>query len=159
MQGGYDLWLTDVARSAASRFTFDPASDFSPVWSSDGTQVVFRSINRTGFGPSDLFVKPANGSADERPLLATPEGKTALDWSRDGRFIELLGTYHPTTKVLKLDAECYGKWLKVGAKPSGTLAAVIRRVRRRCVPCRSARRWPLSRPDNRQPLRRKRRRW
>ena len=50
--------------------------------------------------------------------------------ARDGRFIELLGTYHPITKVLKLDAERYGKWLKVGAQPSGTLAAVIRRVAR-----------------------------
>jgi len=50
--------------------------------------------------------------------------------ARDGRFIELLGTYHPVTKVLKLDDERYGKWLKVGAQPSGTLAAVIRRVRR-----------------------------
>jgi small subunit ribosomal protein S16 len=49
---------------------------------------------------------------------------------RDGRFIELLGTYHPTTKALKLDAERYEKWLKVGARPSSTLAAVIRRVGR-----------------------------
>lgn len=50
--------------------------------------------------------------------------------ARDGRFIELLGTYHPITKVLKLDDERYGKWIKVGAQPSGTLAAVIRRVKR-----------------------------
>ena len=50
--------------------------------------------------------------------------------ARDGRFIELLGTYHPVTKSLKLDAERYDKWLKVGARPSGTLAAVIRRVNR-----------------------------
>jgi len=50
--------------------------------------------------------------------------------ARDGRFIELLGTYHPSTKVLKLDTERYEKWRKVGAKPSGTLAAVIRRVQR-----------------------------
>jgi small subunit ribosomal protein S16 len=50
--------------------------------------------------------------------------------ARDGRFIELLGTYHPITKVLKLDAERYDKWLKVGARPSGTLAAIIRRVNR-----------------------------
>jgi small subunit ribosomal protein S16 len=50
--------------------------------------------------------------------------------ARDGRFIELLGTYHPITKVLKLDRERYQKWLSVGAKPSGTLAAVIRRTDR-----------------------------
>lgn len=50
--------------------------------------------------------------------------------ARDGKFIELLGTYHPMTKVLKLDTERYEKWLKVGAQPSGTLASIIRRVAR-----------------------------
>jgi small subunit ribosomal protein S16 len=50
--------------------------------------------------------------------------------ARDGRFIELLGTYHPTTKVLKLDQERYQKWISVGAQPSGTLAAVVRRTAR-----------------------------
>jgi small subunit ribosomal protein S16 len=50
--------------------------------------------------------------------------------ARDGKFIELLGTYHPGTKVLKLDTARYDKWLKVGALPSGTLAAVVRRAAR-----------------------------
>jgi small subunit ribosomal protein S16 len=50
--------------------------------------------------------------------------------ARYGRFIELLGTYHPTTKVLKLDQERYQKWISVGAQPSGTLAAVVRRTNR-----------------------------
>jgi small subunit ribosomal protein S16 len=50
--------------------------------------------------------------------------------ARDGRFIELLGTYHPKTKVLKLDQDRYKKWISVGAQPSGTLAAVIRRTAR-----------------------------
>jgi small subunit ribosomal protein S16 len=54
--------------------------------------------------------------------------------ARDGRFIELLGTYHPITKVLKLDKERFDKWRKVGAQPSGTLAAVIRRVERAAAP-------------------------
>jgi small subunit ribosomal protein S16 len=50
--------------------------------------------------------------------------------ARDGRFIELLGTYHPKTKVLKLDQERYEKWVKVGAQPSGTLLALINRQAR-----------------------------
>ena len=50
--------------------------------------------------------------------------------ARDGKFIELLGTYHPVTKVLKLDSERYQKWVSVGAQPSGTLAAIIRRTAR-----------------------------
>jgi len=50
--------------------------------------------------------------------------------ARDGKFIELLGTYHPITKVLKLDHEKFEKWVKVGAQPSGSLAAIIRRTLR-----------------------------
>lgn len=50
--------------------------------------------------------------------------------ARDGKFIELLGTYHPVTKVLKLDSERYEKWIKVGAQPSGTLSAIVRRTAR-----------------------------
>ena len=50
--------------------------------------------------------------------------------ARDGKFIELLGTYHPITKALKIDAEKYAKWLKVGAQPSGTLASIVRRTSR-----------------------------
>ena len=50
--------------------------------------------------------------------------------ARDGKFIELLGTYHPMTKVLKLDQERYQKWISVGAQPSGSLAAIIRRTAR-----------------------------
>jgi Tol biopolymer transport system component len=67
-----------------TRFTFDPSADISPVWSADGTQIVFRSSRR---GISDLFIKPASGVADEQPLLVTSEGKMAVDWSRDGRFL------------------------------------------------------------------------
>jgi small subunit ribosomal protein S16 len=47
--------------------------------------------------------------------------------ARDGKFIELLGTYDPRTKVLKLDAQRYENWIKHGAQPSGTLATVVRK--------------------------------
>jgi len=51
-------------------------------------------------------------------------------YARDGRFIELLGTYHPSTKVLKLDTPRFEKWIKVGARPSGTLSAIVRKAAR-----------------------------
>ena len=50
--------------------------------------------------------------------------------ARDGKFIELLGTYDPRSKALKLDAERYESWLKNGAQPSGTLAAIVLRSKR-----------------------------
>lgn len=50
--------------------------------------------------------------------------------ARDGKFIELLGTYHPGTKALKLDHDKYKKWISVGAQPSGSLDAIVRRTAR-----------------------------
>jgi small subunit ribosomal protein S16 len=50
--------------------------------------------------------------------------------ARDGKFIDLLGTYDPRSKTLKLDGERYQKWIKNGAQPSGTLAALVRRTAR-----------------------------
>jgi Tol biopolymer transport system component len=84
VQGNPDVWLIEVARGVPSRFTFDVAVENAPVWSPDGSQVVFRSSRK---GVHDLFEKPVNGTADEQPLLVTAQSKSPLDWSRDGRFL------------------------------------------------------------------------
>jgi small subunit ribosomal protein S16 len=52
---------------------------------------------------------------------------------RDGRFIELIGTYDPLQTgenySLKLDRAEY--WLSVGAQPSETVGSIIKKVRRK----------------------------
>ena len=40
----YDLWLYDVSGGNPQRFTFDPAIDIFPVWSPDGSRIVWASI-------------------------------------------------------------------------------------------------------------------
>ena len=53
---------------------------------------------------------------------------------RDGRFVEIVGTYEPQAKraedevKLKLDRIDY--WQSVGAKPTDTAASLIRKARR-----------------------------
>lgn len=49
---------------------------------------------------------------------------------RDGRFIELLGTYDPRAKQIRLDQERYQHWLSCGAQASPTVAALARRLAR-----------------------------
>ncbi|TDX51966.1 30S ribosomal protein S16 [Orenia marismortui] len=48
---------------------------------------------------------------------------------RDGRFIEELGYYNPTTdpETVKLDEESALKWLSNGAQPSNTVRNILSR--------------------------------
>ena len=50
---------------------------------------------------------------------------------RDGRFIELLGTYDPLQEppVIRLKAERVDYWLGVGAQPSETVNSIIQKLR------------------------------
>jgi small subunit ribosomal protein S16 len=50
---------------------------------------------------------------------------------RDGKFLEILGWYDTAMKEdnFKLDLERVDDWLKRGAKPSTTVASLIRRAR------------------------------
>lgn len=46
---------------------------------------------------------------------------------RDGRIIEAIGTYNPTTTPaeIKVDSELAVKWLKNGAQPSDTVRNIL----------------------------------
>ena len=78
-----DIWLIDSARSVGSRLTSDPANDILPIWSPDGTRIIFGSTRQ----PIGIYVKSASGTGQEELLLKGEEGINPLDWSRDGRFI------------------------------------------------------------------------
>ena len=68
----------------SSRFTFDPSNNPYPIWSPDGSRIVFAS-NRDG--PFNLYQKASSGAGNDEALLKSDVPKTPLDWSRDGRFI------------------------------------------------------------------------
>jgi Tol biopolymer transport system component/predicted Ser/Thr protein kinase len=79
-----DIWILDVARGTSTRFTFDPARDDNPSWSPDGKNIAFNS-NRGG--QRDLYIKPSDGSGEEKLLLKTDEPKTVERFTKDGRFL------------------------------------------------------------------------
>jgi serine/threonine protein kinase/Tol biopolymer transport system component len=81
----YDLWLCDVSGGNPQRFTFDPANDFCPVWSADGSRIIWAS-NRGG-GVANLYQKAASLAGEETLLLKPDYNKIPTDWSRDMRLI------------------------------------------------------------------------
>src|SRR5262249_33763073 len=77
-----DIWTAELEHGTATRFTFDPSNEFEPLWSPDGSQIVFASNRK---GSYDLYIKNASGNMEEKPLLESKEWKFPLDWSRDER--------------------------------------------------------------------------
>ncbi len=93
--GGSDIWLMEIARGNLTRFTFDPAGDQSPIWSPDGSRIVFNSDRE---GVLNLYQKAASGAGNDEALLKSDYAKIPNDWSADGRLI-LYQTGAQTTDI------------------------------------------------------------
>jgi len=101
-----DLWLLDLSRDTSTRFTFglQTGIDSHPVWSPDGSRIIFSSV-------SDLYQKPTS-SVKDAELLLKSRAPQAMGWSRDGRFL-LYRLFDPKTDW---DFGCY-RW-RVTRSPS-----------------------------------------
>jgi Tol biopolymer transport system component len=80
--GAFEISSIDLGRGTNIRLTFDAANDDNAVWSPDGKYIAFAS---TRTGQQRMYVKPADGSGEER-LLSDQMG-VPTSWSSDGRFL------------------------------------------------------------------------
>src|SRR5258705_165741 len=85
--GSPEIWIYELSRDVPIRFTFDPDFDASPIWSPDGSRVVWRSSRK---GHYDLYQKVSSGAGSDEILLESEENKTPSSWSADGRFISYI---------------------------------------------------------------------
>ena len=83
-QNNRNIWLYDFARAVTTRFTFDSAWDFNPVWSQDGRHIAFAS-NRDG--NFELYQKASNLAGEDELLFKSGEQKVPSSWSPDGRYL------------------------------------------------------------------------
>ena len=79
-----DLWITDLERGTASRFTHNASRNIIPVWSPDGKDVAFASMRG---GSYELYRKTANQAGQDELLLRSETIMIPTDWCCDGRFI------------------------------------------------------------------------
>ena len=65
-----EVWLQDLTRAVLSRFTFRGGFVHHPIWSPDGTRIVFSDGDVGGYS-YDIFQKLVTGSDKEESLLQT----------------------------------------------------------------------------------------
>jgi Tol biopolymer transport system component len=83
---GADIYVIDWQNAGRShRLTLDPGDDINPVWERPtGARIAFTTYRK---GNADIYIKNANGTGEETPLLATPNNESVKAWSNDGKYI------------------------------------------------------------------------
>ena len=88
-----DIWVLDIHRATMTPLTTDPMHDFRPLWSPDGSRILFAS-NRTGVAA--VYTLAADGSRPAQPLLPDdPKGVSnpiPTHYSRDGWHVLITDT-------------------------------------------------------------------
>jgi Tol biopolymer transport system component len=117
-----DLWMLDLSRGGSSHLTIDPKSDFCPVWSLDGSRIVF-SATRKEF--QDIYVQSASGGAPEEVLFASGNDKCPTSWSPDGRHLLFIEFTPQTLDIGLLSLDGVPKAEPFIKTPFDELAAVF----------------------------------
>ena len=79
-----DVWVQELDRGIRTRMTTQGGVAASPVWSADGTEILYVTQEQDGF---TLLATPANGAGQRRVLYRQRERMELTDRSRDGRFL------------------------------------------------------------------------
>jgi serine/threonine protein kinase len=97
--GTSDIWLFELSRGISTRLHFDPVDEILPVWSPDGSKLIYRSDRQ---GAPDIYEMAIAVPGSEKPLLKEPGLQQAEDVSRDGRFLVYLNQMQTTVWAIWL---------------------------------------------------------
>jgi serine/threonine-protein kinase len=84
VRDGLDLWIHDLQRGTRSRLTPPNTSNFLPLWSRDGSRIIFGS-NRGG--DWDIYSQAVDGSRPAEALLKRPYDQFPLSILADGTLL------------------------------------------------------------------------
>ncbi|MCK9408853.1 MAG: serine/threonine-protein kinase [Bacteroidetes bacterium] len=81
----FDIWVFDIFSKTLSKLTFGGLNR-TPQWSPDGKTIAY--FKRTKDGKSGVYIKPSDGSGEEREIFDGKDIRVYLNhWSRDGKFL------------------------------------------------------------------------
>ncbi|MEJ2581746.1 MAG: protein kinase, partial [Acidobacteriota bacterium] len=84
VSGTIDIWTYDLGRDLKTRFTFDDATDYLPVWAPDNQTIAFASDRD---GTMQIYSMGTGGVEGPELLVASDSDVTPRGWSPDGRWL------------------------------------------------------------------------
>jgi eukaryotic-like serine/threonine-protein kinase len=84
---GSNVWTLDLARGVKARLTFDSSTHLRPVWSHDGSRIIFSSNRKGSF---HIYHKASNGAGTDELLLDSDADDQAEACSPDGKYMAFL---------------------------------------------------------------------
>jgi hypothetical protein len=84
---GVDIWTLDLSRGTETKLTADAFVEANPLWTPDGTGVVYGSAFASDGG---IFRKSADGTGEAERLMSVPSGTAVVGpsaWSADGTIL------------------------------------------------------------------------
>src|SRR5512147_3308399 len=97
--GNQEIYVMATDGSGQTRLTEDPSNDFGPVWSPDGTRLLFSSKRN---GPQrQIYLMNADGSGQTR-LTVDDGDDSSPAWSPDGKQIAFQQRGNGTTYQIQL---------------------------------------------------------
>lgn len=84
-----DIYKVSVNGGFATRLTTNPAYDYNPMWSPDGTQIAF--VSDRHFGSEDIYVMNSGGGSATR-VTTHSTSETPVSFSPDGQYIYYAAT-------------------------------------------------------------------
>lgn len=80
-----EIWVIDSSRGTMSRVTAAPPVVDDPVWSPDGRQIAFASMNQSV--QEDVHIKAWGDTGASEIVLSSGGNNFVYDWSPDGQYV------------------------------------------------------------------------
>jgi serine/threonine-protein kinase len=108
--GAGTVWIYDLLQRTLSRFTQDGALNFRPVWTPDGTNIVYASDRGSEARARALWIRKADASDTARLVVGSRRHAQEISWPARGNLVVYREGYddggtHRDIRYLALDGD------------------------------------------------------